>query len=414
MKQIPPFRHNNSQQKGMALILALFTVLIVAFLATEITKETVLEYQISNSEIKRIRAYYAAKSGVDISLLRIQLYQTILAHFGKQIGDNSHIADLIWNFPFTWPITLPDELNEVDKSEINALTSESFFGTNTGYLSTIESEAGKIDINDLVSLSAPLAKATRSSLKQLIENQLNTNQDFEAKHQNLNVDELLDNIKDWIDEDDQAEQGGLESQMYDNTDGELNLNRPFKTLKELKMVSGMTPELFEFLSSQVTIYGLKGININKATKEVLQSIDIQITDEIADEILTHRSDPDIGPFKNKKGFFDYLQSIGINTENFNPDEVPLYYQRDYNFKIKSIGFHGKSNKYTREIIAIVYDFDTVKKRLEKLVKTTTTTMIKTPTTLKSGAPVTSTTTTTTLKPVKKTYGKPRIIYWYEN
>lgn len=396
----------------MALILALFTVLIVAFLATEITKETLLEYQISNSEIKRIRAYYAAKAGVDISLLRIQLYQTVLSNFGKQLGDNSHIADLIWSFPFSWPLVLPEDLNEVDKSQINSFTSESFLGTDTGYLTTIESEAGKIDINDLASSSEPLANATRSSLKQLIENQLDDNQEFADIHRNLDVDELLDNMKDWIDEDDQSARGGPESNLYNNESGNLKFDRPFKTLQELKMVPGMTPELFAFLSPQVTIYGLKGINVNKATKEVLKSIDIQFTDDIVDEILERRNDPDIGPFKNEKEFFDHLESVGINMESFNPFKIPLYYQRDYNFKIKSIGFHGKSNKYTREIVAIVYDFDTVKERLEKLVATTTTT---TPTTLKPGAPkAPPITTPTTLAPQKKEYGKPHIIYWYEN
>jgi general secretion pathway protein K len=73
-------------------------------------------------------------------------------------------------------------------------------------------------------------------------------------------------------------------------------NRPFKTMEELHMVAGMTDEIYEILTPQITLYGVKGINVNQAESDVLMSLfsnfDPEQAKEVVREILKRRNDPD--------------------------------------------------------------------------------------------------------------------------
>ena len=59
-------------QKGVALMIAIFTVVIVLYLAMEILYETNIEYAVNAQAVHKVKAYYAAKSGYELSLLRIK------------------------------------------------------------------------------------------------------------------------------------------------------------------------------------------------------------------------------------------------------------------------------------------------------------------------------------------------------
>jgi hypothetical protein len=67
-----------------------------------------------------------------------------------------------------------------------------------------------------------------------------------------------------------------------------------------------------------------------------------------------------GPFKDESDFFKFLDSLGVNSKEVEEGKIPITTDVEYNFRITSTGQFGKSS---REIIAIVYDFDRVKSRL---------------------------------------------------
>jgi general secretion pathway protein K len=64
-------------QKGIALILAMFTIVIVSYLATEIAYETNVEYLVNAAAVQHVKAYYAARAGIELSLLRIKIYNQV-------------------------------------------------------------------------------------------------------------------------------------------------------------------------------------------------------------------------------------------------------------------------------------------------------------------------------------------------
>lgn len=396
-----------TNQRGAALLMALFSVVLITFLAVEISYETAVEYRVASADYHRLKAYYAAKSGVELSLLRIQLYQQVLGQYGDQIKNSgaSQLLDMIWQFPFAWPPTGGANIGAASKSEIEDTVNESLMDAQ--YMTQISSEGGKIDINDLGSPSKALRESTRERIMQLIQNRIDSDEEFQESNRNLTVEELVNDMQDWVDNDRESLNGGSEEGRYPDANSEfIPPSRPFKTLEELKMVRGITDEIYSIIAPNVTVYGLKGVNVNYADKAVLKSIDKQIDDRIVEEIMKRRGDPTLGSFPDQAAFESFLGTQGVNLSNFNEQQIPLYFEPETNFRIVSTGIFGRS---TREIVAIVYDFDTVRTRLEKLLtvtKATGSTLTGQPGTT---TPASSVTTTTQQK--KK--GTPQIIYWSE-
>jgi general secretion pathway protein K len=236
-------------------------------------------------------------------------------------------------------------------------------------LATIESEGGKIDINDLASPAKALREGTKNQILKIFQAEMENDEVFREKYSTFDFNELLNSIIDWVDEDTESLNGGSENGPYkDELASEMiPPNRPFKTLKELLMVDGMTDEFFQLLIERVTIYGSKGINVNYSNAEVLMALDPQLTKENAEAIIARRQNQELGGlFKNEEDFLSFLTSaeVNINIENFNEEGIPLLFNEEFNFRIKSTGNFGEA---TREIIAITYDTDSLKERLITLL-----------------------------------------------
>ena len=105
---------------------------------------------------------------------------------------------------------------------------------------------------------------------------------------------ILFNIIDWIDKD-TISQGGKEN--YDNYNAK---NDYLDSLEELKLIEGITPEIFngtvsagEFipgLRSLFSPYSNGKVNINTASKYILQTLDPQIDQQVALNILSYRKE----------------------------------------------------------------------------------------------------------------------------
>lgn len=331
------------------------------FIALEIAKDSIVEYQSSVNAVKRVQAYYAAKSCTQISLLRVKAYQQASASLGKSLPDPT-MLDLLWQFPLSWPIVMPTEMSDINKDDIQNVTKQSTFKHQ--FSSQISSESGKIDINDLSSPSEGIRNKTRDQILTLFTTKLKDQSPFAKKYANFRFENLVNNIMDWVDADKTRIDGGSpeNSQYPEMRNDFIPPNQPFKTMQELHMVHEMTDEIYEVLVPAITLYGGKGININYADKETLLALDPQITDEVVEQILRRRNDPTLGgPFKDQQDFFNFIGAYGVNTTDFNEQRVPLYFDFEINFEISCIGVVGD---VTREITSVVYDFEKVQSRLK--------------------------------------------------
>ncbi len=353
-------------RKGVALLMAIFATTLLVFLAVEVSYDTSVEYLVASQQVNRLRAYYAARAGLEINLLRILIYKKALAQFGQTLGANKSMLDPVWQIPFAWPPILPDELSSVDRDNIlSAVENSSFDGQ---FLATIEAEGGKLDINDLGSEIKSLREATTKQILTIFETEKANNQAFQEKYYGFDFQELLNNIGDWIDEDQESRNGGgPENTKYTEFDNSefIPPNAPLKTLDELNMIAGMNAEFFKLLAPRVTVFGVKGININYAPKEVLMALAPTMTEEAVAAVIARRSNPEEGgPFASEQDFFAFLQAERVDVTPIQNSKIPLYFDAVFNFRVRST---GQFANVTREIEAIVYDFENLKERYIEIV-----------------------------------------------
>jgi general secretion pathway protein K len=392
----------NRNQKGVALLLAVFMMVIITYLVTEVSYETNVEYRANANSVERLKAYYAARSGVDLSLLRIQIYKKLKSQFGKQLGPQAKMLDLIWSLPLGWPPDIPAETNAVDKGLVTDVVGNSLMDAK--YTMAISDEGSKIDLNDLASKSKKLAEITRKQLLGIFENADKNDPKFHEKYQDMKQFEtLVNNITDWIDDDQQSLNGGNESQYYsDFKTDKLPPNRAFRTLDEVRMVAGMTDDIFEFLKPAITVYGARAINVNYASTEILKSLDTSFTDAVVQEIIKRRSDDQLGgPFTSKDDFWSFAQRSGAQVTQEMKDNIPLIFDAVYNFRVRAIGL---SKNVTHEIDVITYDLPAAAQAIYASIPTTTTT-------IPGGATPPAPPTTNPQNVVPK--GAPRVVYWNE-
>lgn len=401
-------------QKGVALLMAIFSMTLLTTIAVEVQYGTQVESLSASQSLNRLRAYYAAKAGVEISLFRILIYKKAIAQFGKDLGANASILDKIWQMPLPWPLPVPKDAMGTTKDEVNKVLKESIFDGK--YMTTIENESSKIDINDLGSQSKNLREATKAKIINLFNSSLKDESNWAENHQGYDFEKLVNNMIDWVDEDKVGSNGGDEDSLYaeikDTSD--LPPNQPFKTLQELHMVAGMEDSFYDILAPNITVYGSKAINVNQAPKEVLMSLDPSIDKNIAEKIIERRNDETKGgPFLDEKDFFSFLENLGIRTAGLVEKNIPLEFDSILNFRITSVGNYSNMS---RKVVAIAYDFDRVKDRLKNILtkeKNGGQPPDQSPTPTPAPAPGQPATGPAEAKtPAPK--GRPQVVYWFEN
>ncbi|MCB0370106.1 MAG: general secretion pathway protein GspK [Bdellovibrionales bacterium] len=392
---------------------AVTALALMTYLAVEVTYDTQVEYIINSQELNRIKAYYAARSGIDISLLRIKIYQQIKQKLGKSIP-NLPMIEQIWQFPLMWPLELPEGLNAVDTDIIKDKTKDSLM--DASFITSISDEGAKIDLNNLASPSDALKEITKKQLLNIFENKVKNDEAFAKEYSGYKFETLINNIADWMSSKNESLNGGDKHSAYKNrgTD-DFPPNRGFRTIQELRLVADMTDEFFQILEPQVTIYGMRGINPNTASKQVIMSIDAGITSEIADEVIKRRDDPQAGPFKDSNDFFGFLEQSGARL-NINKEEFPIVTDSLSSFKIQSIGEYNGSK---REINVVTLDLSKVAERVNTIQteadKKTNPSQASPATSKSSGNNKSKTANAQNSSQQNETLpkGPPRIVYWNE-
>lgn len=409
--------NKKKNQKGIALLLAMTSLILMIYIASEVTKDTTIEYVVNSQEINRIKAYYAARNSLGVALLRIKIYQQV-AQMNLPPGFAQEI-DQLWKFPFAWPLpTLGISTGNAENSEKKSQAAL-FDGQ---YDQSILDEGSKIDLNDLNSPSEILRKTTSQQLLNIFEQQIESNPDFRNTYQNYNFTELINRITDWMtdNQDYLSKNGGDKRNAYQDLDREeYPPNRGFRTLDELRLVPGMSEEFFNLLTPQVTIYGMKAINPNLANGKVLKSLDKGLTDEAIKNVLERIDDPEKGgPFKGstsdecRKEFKIFVEGFGSQLSS-DFDKIPFSCDKILNFKIQATGRSGSGKgSVQKKINVVVVDINKVAEKIKSYVakelkdsKAVTTPDV--PVTPAAGPR----SDTVNKEPLPK--GPPRIIYWSE-
>jgi general secretion pathway protein K len=252
-------------EKGFALVLTLVVTALMVAVAAEMIHQVYVDTSISRGFRDGQQASLLAESGI---------------YGGKKLLEMA----LAIHPDYT---TLSDSWAKPFKQED---------ATGSIEISVVD-ESGKINLNDVILDSTEL---TLNALKQL------------GKRLQIPED-CWSSLADWVDSNDETRSGGAETPYY------MSLRPPYrarneqlKTLKELSLVKGFTPEMVEKLRPFVTIYsrgGISWVNVNTAPKEVIMALDARIDDRMADRILEQRK---LKPFTNIDNLSRVDSAIGTS------------------------------------------------------------------------------------------------------
>jgi general secretion pathway protein K len=265
-------------------------------LIVEVNYSTQVDLMIAGNFRNDLRAYYLAKSGINIAMSYL-----------KYDAENSDTDDLTEDWAKSYP-PIP-----VDGGFVKVL---------------IEDEDAKINVNKLVMGDGKLHPNIHTALSNIFES--------------LEVDlEILDAIIDWIDPNDEGES---ENHYYGSLDPPYACkDGPLDTLSELLMVKGVTDEVYGKISKYLTIYSKDGkININTVGKEVLLCLDDEIDEAMAEGIVESREE---SPFVAK----EELKPV-INNDEVYIRIRPIIDVKSNAFSVTSVGRVERVEKTIRAVV----------------------------------------------------------------
>jgi general secretion pathway protein K len=248
-------RARKGSDRGVALLVTLMILVLIVTLVWELFRVGARAAQTGANGRDSIRAGIVAEAGIAAARLVLR----------EDAGDNQYdTLDEIWSRPVP-PIDLGEGTIRI----------------------VVEDEERKININRLVLPNGNAPDDQRLAV-------------FRRLLEILEIDpSLADGVVDWLDNDDTPRVGGAESAFY------LSQPFPYKakndlldTLDELRLVRGVTPEVFEKLEPFVTIHSSGKVNINTAPRQILLALSAgqdaaeagEITGTTADEIVEYRTE----------------------------------------------------------------------------------------------------------------------------
>lgn len=242
-------------QKGVALIMVLLAMALVVMLASGMTRQQSLR-------IFKAGHYLAQQQGYNIALGAEEFARRILVRDFEEDRENSLMVDSPDEFWAMNAAILPLDENGVAEVQIDDL-------------------GGRINLNDLVTTNGQVDTLTKDRLTRLF---------VALGITGLNVDALID----WIDSDDQTVSAyGAEDGQYLMADQPFRTaNQPFVSITELRLIEGMTEEIYVALRPHVTAVPVSGIgiNVNSATVPVLMSLHNELNEAQAESIVAQREE----------------------------------------------------------------------------------------------------------------------------
>lgn len=359
-----------SNDKGVALLIAIFSIGLLSFIALELSFDTTVRYVSSSKKIDVLKARYAAKAGVKLALLRISIFNQVKKQMGG-IKGFERVADKVWNLPLSWPIsTFLQGLVKLDSAQlkkIKTVEEESFI--KGGYLTSISPLTGKIDLNLFSLPHKKIHKSLEDILVPFIQNRIEEDENLKEKFQALEIPRLIHHIIDWVDQNKTSVENGDEEQsQYLVTSAELPPNRPFKTFKEVLMVKDMTSELFDLIKDYVTIHGASKISANYIDPSFLYYLNPN--DLNREEILNLFKTTAEAPFpdvyyQGSEEFFESIVNAGGLEEEKKKALAPfLSFDAPSNYLITSTGNFGDVNV---SFSVVVVDENAISEKTEELV-----------------------------------------------
>lgn len=255
-------QHNGEGRDGSVLIVALWTLMILALLITSMAFDMRVEADIASYMRKRTKAQYLAQAGVEWAKV-LMTKQVNTGDTGElDIGpkDDELMMQLAHRFQHLG-LGFSSQRKELGEGAFEV---------------SILPEPRRWNIN-VLALQAATDDSARCILEELLD---------QAEVPPELYDELIDALIDWIDEDDLHRNNGAESDDPFYTERKYKVkNGPLETVDELRMIKGWTEAIvyggpspnpdeppLQGLAQKLTVWGDGKIDVNDAGDAELLAI----------------------------------------------------------------------------------------------------------------------------------------------
>ncbi len=223
-------------QRGVALLVVLLGVALLTLIIVDFSTTSALGYLSAANQADEMRAYYLARSAINVGA-------ALLAEDARQDAANGVQFDGltdVWAAPFP---PLPVEGGVAQLSVVD--------------------EARKFDINLLIDSNTDQPNPARLAVA-------------ERLFENLNISpNLLGAIIDWLDPDSIESPNGAEADYYMRLiPPYMPRNGPMPSIGDLRMIKGIDDATFNQLKRCLTVMPEPLVNVNTAEPEVLGALSI--------------------------------------------------------------------------------------------------------------------------------------------
>jgi general secretion pathway protein K len=264
-----------SGEKGVALLLVVSVVSLLTVIILQFNKNMRFNLEEAWSFKDREQLNTIAESGIDLAIA--------VLHTDSYDNDYDSMHD-------SWGKIGEDPLTIFDRGAALNITISDLSGRfqlNSLVLSGVEGGAQDSNTN-----LAP-DQAKELFLRLLLSGEFSVEDDLQAN-------EIVDSIVDWLDSDDKESTYGAEDGYYESLDPPYSpRNNLLELPNELLAIKGITSELLygndekKALADYITVFGDNGtININTADPLLIQAIDDRVESEKAALLVEFREDED--------------------------------------------------------------------------------------------------------------------------
>jgi general secretion pathway protein K len=240
-------------ERGIALIIVLLVTTVLTVLVLDLHQSVRIHFYIANNLTDGIKAAYLVRSGI-------------------QVAAGALLKDMQDNKTDHWHEDWYDFLGKAGMPAMPVAENELL-------MMEINDESGRFDLNQLVNKRGEANQQMVDVFVQLL-----TDEDIDPQ--------LAHAVVDYIDVNEETfDHTGMEDQVYGYAayqDGTTSKNSRFESLQEVRLVMGITDEIWNKLEPLVTIYGDPKMNLNtvhpKIIRAVVRALDPNADVTIADKI----------------------------------------------------------------------------------------------------------------------------------
>ena len=376
-----PFRRVRNQRSGVALLVAITTMLVLSVLVSELAYVARVRFLIAYHQRDEAQAYWLARSGVNIYILLLSADKEIGSQIESFAGDlgfdslwqmvpviNTGLMRMLFSTggdvddlseeelaAFSQTGQVSDEVAAASRDEGSSLFSDkNFLDFEGDFAAEVTDNEGKIDINQFEGFTGNIQD---SATAQLLFSRMNSEED-EAWFLERNIDryEIIGNLADWIDADNVRSSGlgGFEDNLYNVQEPPyLAKNAPLDTFEEIRLVEGWQDEVFNRYAADMTIWSNGKFNPGSFSKEMHIAVITAYatatwTQEQVDALCFADGMDDWGLAWYQGGSWksakEYAQDVQANCNGIELDtsQMPKFTDKSRVFTVTSTGLVGTS------------------------------------------------------------------------